>query len=69
MIIGNCKESSSLDNNEEGIVINQDDKNWYIEEEKKLANDNKVIFKEISNLKTNERENLLGEIVDKLKLS
>ena len=69
VIIGNSKESSSLDNNGEGIVINQDDKNRYIEEGKKLANDNKGIFKEISNLKNNELENLLGEIVEKLKLS
>ena len=68
VIIGNGKESSSLDSNGEGIVINQDDKNRYIEEGKKLANDNKGIFKEISNLKNNELENLLGEIVEKLKL-
>ena len=69
VIIGNCKEISSVDNNGEGIVINQDDKNRYIEEGKKLANDNKGIFREISNLKNNELENLLEEIVEKLKLS
>ena len=69
VIIGNCKENSSVDNNGEGIVINQDDKNRYIEEGKKLANDNKGIFQEISNLKNNELENLLEEIVEKLKLS
>lgn len=66
VIIGNKKDISSLDSNGEGIVINQDNKNKYIEEGKKLANDNKGIFKEASALENSGLENLLQEIIDKL---